>query len=141
MADPCEDRPDAAPSDSVWQIWSEAPGAPANGVFSESGLEALLSVAGPEDAAELIACLTADLSSLYMLLADSGTHHDWARLEEQTEMLISVAASVGATSLLEAGRALNAAACNRVEGTLAVRLPATLRAIRDLRDGILKIRG
>lgn len=126
---------DAAPQNRS-ELWPDAPGAPAFAAFSTTHLRFLITIAGPEDAAALVDSLLRDLARLQILLADAGNQLDWPRIQEQAEILISISASIGADSLIAAGRALYCAAENRLPGLLLARLPATLRAIAALHSGI-----
>lgn len=126
---------DAAPQNRS-ELWPDAPGAPAFAAFSTTHLRFLITIAGPEDAAALVDSLLRDLSRLQILLSDAASRQDWPRIQEQAEILISISASIGADSLIAAGRALYCAAENRLPGLLLARLPATLRAIAALHSGI-----
>lgn len=119
-----------------WEFWTDASGAPVSAVFLASQLQALLNIAKPEDAAALVDSLVRDLARLQLLLTAAGRRQDWARIEEQTGILISISAAIGADLLMEAGHTLRFVAENRLPDLLASGLPSTLRAIAALRRGI-----
>ncbi|NEX47065.1 hypothetical protein [Pseudotabrizicola algicola] len=80
-------------------------GAVDRGVF-----EALLAMAGPEVAPELVAQMATDLHMVATGLTRGLAALDWAEIRGQTHVLVALAGSAGAQRLEQAAQALNMAA-------------------------------
>lgn len=72
-----------------------------------STFDALLALAGPEIAPELLRQLSEDLADVATGLSASLQSVDWEAMRAQTHVLVALAGSVGARSLQEAASRLN----------------------------------
>ena len=81
-----------------------------NGAVDQSVFEALMAMAGPEVAPELVAQMAADLRAVQGALIQGLAGSDWAEIRAQTHVLVALAASAGARGLEQASHALNQAA-------------------------------
>ncbi|MFN3845221.1 MAG: hypothetical protein ACK4RZ_05270 [Paracoccaceae bacterium] len=75
-----------------------------------SVFDALLLMAGPEVAPELVAQMSADLRAVSVALSKALAGPDWAEIRSQTHVLVALAGAAGARRLENAARTLNIAA-------------------------------
>ncbi|WP_224815505.1 ATP-binding protein [Hasllibacter sp. MH4015] len=94
--------PDSAPDPTRIPIDSVA--------FDRGRLDALLEAAGPEDRAELLTRLVADLHSVRDALGIGVAATDAAQIRSQTHILIAISGAVGARRLCQLAESLNIAA-------------------------------
>lgn len=76
-------------------------------VIHHPTFDGLLKLAGPNAARELLAQLGSDLAMVEDALSDALTTQDTTVIRHQTHVLIALAGSVGAESLLQLAKALN----------------------------------
>lgn len=95
----------------------------------------LLVLAGPENAAELLARLAEDIRSARQTAERAAEVRDWPALRGASHVLISLTGAVGALSLQEMSEQLNAA----TEGEDAAVLPVVMPAFLAELDALLHI--
>lgn len=78
--------------------------------MDQSVFDALLDMAGPEVAPELVAQMSADLRAVSVALSAGLTALDWAEIRAQTHVLVALAGAAGAHGLESACQQLNQAA-------------------------------
>jgi HPt (histidine-containing phosphotransfer) domain-containing protein len=100
--------------------------------FDAARLDHLLALTGPDLARELLTRLVEDLSGTATQLHDGAATGDWKRLREGTHVLISLAGSVGATSLQARAEAMNAAAHRQDTAEVATLKPDLQRELSAL---------
>ena len=83
-----------------------------------SVFDALLAMAGPEIAPELIIQMAADLRAVLMALAQGLAASDHDRIRAQTHVLVALAGAAGARGLAQGAQALNMAAQVREDGQI-----------------------
>ncbi|RGP38865.1 hypothetical protein [Pseudotabrizicola alkalilacus] len=81
-----------------------------SGAVDRSVFDALMAMAGPEVAPELVAQMAADLRAVRLALAAALDGANWAGIRAQTHVLVALAGSAGARGLEQASQALNLAA-------------------------------
>lgn len=81
-----------------------------SGAVDRSVFDALMAMAGPEVAPELVAQMAADLRAVGGALTRGLAGLDWAEIRGQTHVLVALAGSAGARRLEQAAQALNMAA-------------------------------
>ncbi|MFN7223747.1 MAG: hypothetical protein ACK4MS_07000 [Paracoccaceae bacterium] len=90
-----------------------------------SVFDALLIMAGPEVAPELVAQMSADLRAVSVALSTALTGPDWPEVRSQTHVLVALAGAAGARRLENAARTLNMAA-HEEDGRIARALGQTV---------------
>ncbi|MBN2629300.1 MAG: hypothetical protein JXR75_02025 [Rhodobacteraceae bacterium] len=80
------------------------------GPVDNSVFAALLAMAGPEVAPELLTQMAADLRAVGHVLTPAMRAHDWAAICAQSHVLVALAGAAGATGLAALAQALNRAA-------------------------------
>ncbi|GEM_PF-5635050 len=104
---------------------------------------ALLAMAGPEVAPELLAQMAADLRAVGRVLTPAMQAHDWAAIAAQSHVLVALAGAAGATGLADLAQTLNRAAhqaddravdqiAGRVSGGLQQLIGFVERALDDV---------
>ncbi len=109
-------------------------------VANERGLQSydaarfhrLLELAGPENAAELLARLAEDLGDARQTVEKAARVRDWPALRGSSHVLISLTGSVGALSLQDMSERLNAATHREDGSVLPVLVPALLAELDTL---------
>lgn len=81
-----------------------------SGAVDRSVFDALMEMAGPEVAPELVTQMAADLRAVSVALAEGLAGPDWAEIRAQTHVLVALAGSAGARGLELGAQALNLAA-------------------------------
>ena len=79
------------------------------GDMDRSVFDALLEMAGPEVAPELVAQMSADLRAVSVALSAALKTEDWAEIRAQTHVLVALAGAAGADGLEQACQQLNRA--------------------------------
>lgn len=105
-----------------------------SGVVDRTVFDALMEMAGPEVAPELVAQMAADLRAVSGALADALAGLDWAEIRAQTHVLVALAGSAGARGLGAAAQALNLAAHEAHEARVRELGPSILGGLRGLID-------
>ncbi|MDR7125745.1 hypothetical protein [Pseudotabrizicola sp. 4114] len=105
-----------------------------SGTVDRSVFDALMAMAGPEVAPELVAQMAADLRAVRVALAVALDGMDWAGIRSQTHVLVALAGSAGARGLEQGSQALNLAA----HETDALRVRALGPGILTGLDGLIR---
>lgn len=103
-----------------------------SGGVDQSVFEALLAMAGPEVAPELVAQMAADLRALEGALAQGLATFDCDVIRAQTHVLVALAGSAGARGLTQAAQAMNLAAVAGDAGLLREIGPGLLTGLGRL---------
>lgn len=93
---------------------------------------ALLDMAGPDLAAELMARYQEDLTSVQTNLHTALEHQDWAGLRSASHVLIALSGTAGAKALEHSARAFNTAAMDQDNGAMLPHKDAVLDGLAAL---------
>lgn len=101
--------------------------------FNRNALKKLLEIVGPDDAAEFLGKMDADLTSVFDGLGKAIARKDPAEMRAQSHILIAIAGTVGAEGLQANAQRLNALARGAADpaalGSLAARVRHDLAAL------------
>lgn len=102
--------------------------------YDPTRFQRLLELAGPENAAELLARLAEDLGSARQTVEAAARLRDWNALRGASHVLISLTGSVGALSLQDMSERLNVATHQEDGSILPLVMPPLLAELDALLD-------